>query len=91
MAKRRKTGLKKHKTKFKFLGLILFIQILFLAFNDFGIIRWINLNSQKNTIQNEVEFLLNQQIKLQNEIVKLKTEEMKGMYQSRGKRGGRKF
>ena len=26
-----------------------------------------------------------------DEIVKLKTEEMKGMYQSRGKRGGRKF
>ena len=26
-----------------------------------------------------------------DEIVKLKTEEMKNMYQSRGKRGGRKF
>ena len=75
MVKKRKTILKNKKTRFKFLGLIILIQILFLLFNDFGFITWIQQNSKKMALQNEVEALLAQQIKLQGEITKLNIDQ----------------
>ena len=71
MSRKRKNSFSKHKTKFKFLGIVLFIQILFLILNDFGFITWMKLNTQKTSIKNEVQSLLTQQISLQNEITKL--------------------
>ena len=75
MAKKRKTAVRYKKKQFKFLGLIILIQILLLLFNDFGFITWIQQNSQKMELQNEVEQLLAQQIKLQTEITKLNVDQ----------------
>jgi len=75
MLRKRKTTLSTHKTKFQFLGIVLFIQILFLILNDFGFITWMQLNTQKTSIKNEVQILLNQQISLQNEITKLNVDQ----------------
>ena len=75
MSRKRKKTLKKHKNKFRFLGILFVIQILFLIFNDFGFITWLQLNSEKTNVRNQVEILLNQQIKLQNEITKLNVDQ----------------
>ena len=61
--------------KFKFLGILFSIQILFLIFNDFGFITWFQLNFEKENVHNQVEFSLNQQIKLQSEITKLNVDQ----------------
>ena len=75
MSRKRKKTLKKHKNKFRFLGILFGVQILFLIFNDFGFITWLQLNSEKTNVHNQVEILLNQQIKLQNEITKLNVDQ----------------
>ena len=75
MGNKRKTALKHKKTQFKFLSLIILLQILFLLFNDFGFITWIQQNSKKTALHIEVEQLLAQQIKLQVEITKLNVDQ----------------
>ena len=75
MSRKRKKTLKKHKNKFRFLGILFVIQILFLIFNDFGFITWLQLNSEKANVHNQVEILLNQQIKIQKEITKLNVDQ----------------
>lgn len=50
-----------------------FVQISFLIFNDFGLIRWWQLKNTKEKQHTEIKQLLNQQIKLQNEIIKIES------------------
>ena len=61
--------------KFKFLGIVIIVQFLFLLFNDFGLIHWIKLNSKKLVIQNDLEQLLSQQVKLSEEINRLNVDQ----------------
>ena len=75
MPKRRKTRLKKHYSKFKALGVLFIIQAFFLTFNEFGLKKWIELNKTKNHLSAEIQTLLTQQIKLQEEIVKLNMDQ----------------
>ena len=75
MLNKRKKPFKRKNRKFKFLGLVILVQILFLLFNDFGFITWVKLNSQKITMQEEIEKILNQQIQLQTEITKLNVDQ----------------
>ena len=75
MPKRRKTRLKKHYSKFKVLGVLFIIQALFLIFNEFGLKKWIELNKTKSHLKSEIQTLLTQQINLQEEIVKLNTDQ----------------
>ena len=72
---KRKQKLQSKNLKFQFLGLVILAQALFLLFNDFGLINWLKLNSQKITIQNDVEQLLEQQIKLKDEITQLNVDQ----------------
>ena len=72
---KRKQKLQSKNLKFQFLGLVILAQALFLLFNDFGLINWLKLNSQKITIQNDVEQLLGQQIKLKDEITQLNVDQ----------------
>ena len=74
MARRKKKSQSKN-IKFQFLGLVVLAQVLFLLFNDFGLINWLKLNSQKITIQNDMEQLLEQQIKLKDEITQLNVDQ----------------
>ena len=75
MQKRSKKSLKKHFSKFKFLGALFIVQTLFLIFNEFGLMKWIDLNKTKNSLQSEIQTLLNQQLNLQEEIVKLNIDQ----------------
>jgi cell division protein FtsB len=72
---RRRRKIKSKNLKFQFLGLVVLAQVLFLLFNDFGLINWLKLNSQKITIQNDVEQLLEQQIKLKDDITQLNVDQ----------------
>ena len=73
--KKRKIKSKSQNLKFKFLGLVILVQILFLLFNDFGLLNWLALNSKKLTMQNDLEQLLTQQIKLKDEIERLNVDQ----------------
>ena len=75
MSRKRTKKLKAQRAKFKFLGLLLLCQILFLFFNDFGFITWFKMNTEKTKLHNQVESLLTQQVKLQNEITKLNVDQ----------------
>jgi len=75
MPRKRKKRLKGIGTKVKLLALLFSIQILFLIFNDFGFITWFKLNTEKAGLHNKVDSLLNQQIKLQEEITKLNIDQ----------------
>tara|TARA_Y100000817_G_C16742056_1_gene492921 strand:+ start:384 stop:686 length:303 start_codon:yes stop_codon:yes gene_type:complete len=66
---------KRQSKKFKFLGLIILTQILFLLFNEFGLMHWLKLNSKKLAIQNDLEQLLTQQVKLNEEIHRLNVDQ----------------
>ena len=73
--KKRKIKSKSQNLKFKFLGLVILVQILFLLFNDFGLFNWLTLNSKKLTMQNDLEQLLTQQIELKDEIERLNVDQ----------------
>ena len=66
---------KTQSKKIKFLGLIILTQILFLLFNEFGLMHWLKLNSKKLAIQNDLEQLLTQQVKLNEEIHRLNVDQ----------------
>jgi len=75
MPRKRRKKLKTQRAKFKFLGLLFLCQILILIFNDFGFITWFKMNAEKTRLHNQVESLLTQQVKLQNEITKLNVDQ----------------
>ena len=55
--------------------MLFIVQIIFLIFNDFGLVKLIQLQTAKSALHSDVQGLLNQQIKLQNEIIELETNE----------------
>ena len=71
----RKKIIKKNKLKFNFLAMLFIVQVIFLIFNDVGLIKLIQLQNAKSTLHSNVQGLLNQQIKLQDEIIELETNE----------------
>tara|TARA_B100000959_G_C14776553_1_gene539751 strand:+ start:179 stop:499 length:321 start_codon:yes stop_codon:yes gene_type:complete len=74
MRKRKKQQLKKrHKTKFYIIFLLIFIGLSIIIFNDFGLIKLADLKKKKYKLQNNIQFLVNQQIKLNSEISELTT------------------
>ncbi|SVC82327.1 uncharacterized protein METZ01_LOCUS335181, partial [marine metagenome] len=46
----------------------------YLVYTDFGIKKLITVKREKNNFQTQIQSLLNQQISIQNEITKLKTD-----------------
>ena len=75
MRKKRKKLLKKHNNKLKLIFILFILQSSFLIFNEAGLIKLIRLKSNQAEVQSEVQTLLNQQIKLQEEIIKLEINE----------------
>lgn len=75
MRKKRKKTFKKYNKKLKLLSCLSLAGLTFLVFNDSGLIQWLKLKNYKenNLVQNNM--LLDQQIKLQNEIYKLENDE----------------
>ena len=69
---------KKYRTKIKnkvYMLLILLIGgITYLIYTDFGIKKLIAVKREKSNFQTQIQSLLNQQISIQNEITKLKTD-----------------
>ena len=69
---------KKYKTKIKNRAYILLFLIIggiaYLIYTDFGIKKLIAVKKEKNNFQTQIQSLLNQQISIQNEINKLKTD-----------------
>ena len=69
---------KKYKSKIKnraYILLFLLISgITYLIYADFGIKKLIAVKKEKNNFQSQIQSLLNQQISIQNEINKLKTD-----------------
>ena len=48
--------------------------ITYLVYTDFGLKKLIAVKREKNNFQTQIQSLLNQQISIQNEITKLKTD-----------------
>ena len=72
MRKRKKQQLKKqYKIKFYFSAIVLLIGLTIIIWNEFGLLKLIQLKKQKYAQQNEIQLLLNQQIKLNTEISNL--------------------
>ena len=69
---------KKYRTKIKNRVYILLILLIggttYLVYTDFGIKKLIAVKREKNNFQTQIQSLLNQQISIQNEITKLKTD-----------------
>lgn len=69
---------KKYKTKIKNRAYILLFLLIggitYLIYADFGIKKLIAVKKEKNNFQSQIQSLLNQQISIQNEINKLKTD-----------------
>ncbi len=69
---------KKYKTKIKSRAYILLFLLIggitYLIYADFGIKKLIAVKKEKNNFQSQIQSLLNQQISIQNEINKLKTD-----------------
>ena len=69
---------KKYKTKIKNRAYILLFLLIggitYLIYADFGIKKSIAVKKEKNNFQSQIQSLLNQQISIQNEINKLKTD-----------------
>tara|TARA_Y100001960_G_C14425787_1_gene705213 strand:- start:213 stop:524 length:312 start_codon:yes stop_codon:yes gene_type:complete len=70
MRKRKKN---KSKSKKYFICFLIVMCSLVLISNDFGLIQLIKLKQSKKHLQNNIHMLLEQQIKLNKEIVELKT------------------
>ena len=72
MRKRKKQQLKKqYKIKFYFSAIVLLIGLMIIIWNEFGLLKLIQLKKQKHAQQNEIQLLVNQQIKLNTEISNL--------------------
>jgi len=72
MRKRKKQQLKKqYKIKFYFTAIVLLIGLTIIIWNEFGLLKLIQLKKQKYSQQNEIQLLVNQQIKLNTEISNL--------------------
>jgi len=65
---------KKYNKKFKLILFCSFASLTFLAFNDSGFIQWLKLKNYKENNLTQNNTLLDQQIKLQNEIYKLEND-----------------
>ena len=69
---------KKYKAKIKNRAYILLFLLIggitYLIYADFGIKKLIAVKKEKNNFQSQIQSLLNQQISIQNEINKLKTD-----------------
>ena len=69
---------KKYRTKIKnrthMLLILLIGGITYLVYTDFGLKKLIAVKREKNNFQTQIQSLLNQQISIQNEITKLKTD-----------------
>ena len=75
MYKKRKKLINKYKTRSKYLITLVSVMFIFLIFNDVGIIQWIKLSKHKETNLLTIQELLDQQIKLKEEIFKLENDE----------------
>ena len=68
---------KQNKRRLKFQSIIVcssfIISAIIIITNDFGLIQLIKLKKQKNILQQEIQTLTKQQIKLNQEIVQLNT------------------
>ena len=74
MQKRRKKILKKHYSKAKILFSLFILQASFIIFNDAGLIHLIKLKNKKENLDSQINILINQQVNLQGEIIKLSTD-----------------
>ena len=75
MQKRRKKILKKHYSKAKILFSLFILQASFIILNDAGLIHLIKLKNKKENLDSQINILINQQVNLQGEIIKLSTDE----------------
>ena len=75
MYKKRKKIIKQYKTRSKYLATLFIAMFIFLIFNDVGVIQWIKLSKHQEKNNSIIQDLLNQQIKLKDEISKLQNDE----------------
>jgi len=72
--RRRKQLKKKNRTKKYFIILLITLCSIIIIANDFGLMQLIKLKQTKYQLQNNIHTLVEQQTKLNEEIVKLKTD-----------------
>ena len=75
MYKKRKKIINQYKTRSKYLAALFIGMFVFLIFNDVGIIQWIKLSKHQEKNHLIIQELLEQQIKLKDEISKLQNDE----------------